>query len=152
MGSMDKFYLTGINRRINSDGTVTIHCRQCGRPIMRAVMPRIRTVSKCQVCILTEQGVLNAEELVKPKYLTTDPTMPPIPLTAEDDVYILYPEEASLREGKPSPSGGVVGTAKSFFRAISFALGLVNEKPPESKKMGRRQRGGGLYEREDEDK
>lgn len=95
---------------------------------------------------------MNAEELVKPKYLLTDPTMPPIPLTAEDAVYVLYPEEAMLREGKPSPSGGVVGTAKAFFRAISFALGLVDEKPPESKRIGRRQRGGGLYETEGDEK
>ena len=150
MGVLDKFYLTGINRRVNSDGTVTIHCRQCGRPIMKATMPRIRTVTKCQKCLLQEQGVVNAAELVEPQYLMTDPTMPPVPLTAEDDVYLLYPEEAVYREGKLPPSGGVVGTAKAFFRAVSFALGLTDEKPPESKKVARRQRGGGLYEREDE--
>lgn len=151
MGSLDKFYLAGINRRINSDGTVTIHCKQCGRPVMRATMPRIRTVTKCAVCVLTEQGVLGAADLIKPQYLLTDPTMPPIPITAEDPVYVLYPEEAMERKGKPAPSGGVIGTAKAFFRAVSFALGMTDQPVAVSKKTGRRQRTGGLYERDDEE-
>lgn len=150
MESMDKFYLAGINRKINPDGTITIHCRNCGRPIMKAAGARIRTVTKCQVCILREQGVLNAEELVKPKYVTTDPTQPPVPLTAEDDIYVLYPEEA-MNQGKLMPSGGVVGTAKSFFRAIGFALeNLASKVPVMSKRVARRQRAGGLYEKEEE--
>ena len=138
----------GIGPRQNADGTRTIYCKNCSRPIMRMVRPTVTSVSKCALCILREQGVEHPEQHVLASYVITDPMSPPIPLEQEDPVNILYPEEA-VAQGKIPASGGVVGTTKAFFRAVVGWFGQ-EERPqsvPLSKKITRQARSGGLYER-----
>lgn len=150
------FLWSGINvRRKNADGTTTVYCRQCGRPIVRMVRPTITTVSKCALCIAYEQGIPNPEKAVLPQYIIVDPTQPPIPLNEEDDpLEALYPELASeeAKKKKIPMVGGMVGTAKAIFRAIipESWLKPAEEQPKEvllSKTVTRKKRGGGLFER-----
>lgn len=108
----------------------------------------IRTVSKCALCIAREQGIKDPEKHIMPQYLMTDPSQPPIPLTEDDPVYALFPEEA-MNQGKTPPSGGVIGTVKAFYRAVVGWWNVPEEEPIPmlSKKITRQKRSGGLYER-----
>lgn len=108
---------SGLPRRINPDGTITIYCRNCQRPIARAVSPQIRTVQKCALCLAREAGVKDPEKHVLPSYVMFDPTQPPVPLEEGDPLLALYPE-TQMTEGKSVPSGGVMGTVKALFRAL----------------------------------
>lgn len=145
-------FVTGVPRK-NPDGTCTIYCRRCGRPIMRQARPQITTVTSCALCLLRDQGVENPEQHVLQSYLMTDPTAPPIPLEDTDPMMALYPEESVMKRGKLPPSGGVIGTVKSMFRAVVGWFGQeeeeakVENKELLSKKISKRKRSGGLWER-----
>jgi len=145
----DAGMMFALGPRRTPDGTQTIYCRQCSRPIARVARAPFRTVSKCSVCLAREQGIKDPEKHVLPQYLMTDPTQPPIPLTEEDPIYALFPEEA-MNQGKIPPSGGVIGTVKAFYRAV-VAWANVPEGEPVimsvAKKITRQKRSGGLYER-----
>jgi len=89
------------------------------------------------------------EQYIMPQYMITDPTQPPIPLSEDDPVYALYPEEA-MNRGKIPPSGGVIGTVKAFYRAVVGWWQTPETEPlvqTVSKKVSRVKRSGGLYER-----
>ena len=111
---------------------------------------QFRTVSKCQICILNEQGVLNPEEHVLPQYLQTDPTKPPIPLNAEsaDYLYDVFPDERP-EEGQLIPRSGVMGTVRSVFSAIGFFKEMVQEaakKVPKSRKIAEKKKRETLFD------
>lgn len=146
--SNDLGFMFALGPRRNPDGTTTIYCRQCSRPITRMARAPIRTVSKCALCIAREQGIKDPEKHIMPQYLMTDPSQPPIPLTEDDPVYALFPEEA-MNQGKTPPSGGVIGTVKAFYRAVVGWWNVPEEEPIPmlSKKITRQKRSGGLYER-----
>jgi hypothetical protein len=144
-------------RAINPDGTYSIYCQTCGREIMRAVHPQIRSIKKCAICVLKAQGVENPEDVVLAQYALPDPTKPPIPLdydvAAQSGVLLLYPDAVLEEQGLvTAQSGGVVGTVKSIFKALS----LFGSKPPQeikeeeeeplrSTELAREKRGTGLY-------
>jgi len=131
--------------RRNPNGSVSVYCRQCGREVVRAAQIRIRSIAKCAYCELVEKGITNPEDYVLPQYIMADPTKPPIPIGAEqeDAIFLMFPEEKV--EGKPTMSGGVVGTAKALFRAFGFGK---QEEPAktESRQVAERRRKGGLYD------
>jgi len=112
---------------------------------MKVVRPVIRTVSECKVCELTAQGVVDAEKLVTQQYVMSDPLSPPVPFNGDDPLFVLYPE-MEVEQGKIPPSGGVVGTVMSFFRALGLPKGPEGP-PPASKTIAKRNRSGGLYEK-----
>ncbi len=136
-------YLQHDVPRRNFNGQTSIYCRTCKREIARTADCRIRSVSKCAVCMLTEQGVKDAEKYVLPQYVMTDPTKPPIPLYAqmEDAEFEMFPEE---RDNRVKSSGGVVGTVKAIYRALGF--GREPEPTPPKSKITVRQRKTGLYD------
>ncbi len=120
-----------VGRARNPDGTVSVFCRTCGREIMRQIHPTIRSVTKCQICVLKAQGVVNAEDYVLAQYMMPDASKPPIPIDYDDSiaggVLLLYPEE-KMKQGDPIPqTGGIIGTVKSMFRT----LGFMQAKPAE---------------------
>ena len=126
--------------RRNYNGQTSIYCRQCGREIARTVDSRIRSVSKCAICVLKEQGVMDAEQHVLTQYVQLDPTKPPIPRDAEgeDSIFILYPEE---KDNRVRSSGGIIGTAKAVYRALGFGKEPDGEVPESRKTAVRRRRG-----------
>lgn len=135
-----------------NDGAVAIYCRKCGREIGVYARSQIRSVTKCQICMLKEQGVLNPEDHVLPQYvLSSDPNRIPVPLDIDHDggILLLYPEEKYENEGRLPQSGGVVGTVKSIFRAFGFGKPPeekeVEVNPPQSLVTARSKRGSGLY-------
>lgn len=99
-------------------------------------------MSKCAVCVLTEQGVKDAEKYVLPQYVISDPTKPPVPVDVALDnaEFQMFPEEQDTRVRNV---GGVVGTVKAVFRALGFGK---EEEPeaPESRKTAIRRRKGSL--------
>lgn len=116
-------------RARNPDGTTSVFCAKCGREIMRQTHPTIRSVSKCQICVLKAQGVVNAEDYVLAQYrLSNTPGGPPVPIDIDDSiasgVLLLYPEEA-MKAGEQIPQIGIIGTIKQAFRT----LGFMQEKP-----------------------
>lgn len=131
--------------RRNANGAVSVYCRQCGREVARAAQIRIRSIAKCAYCELLDKGITNPEDYVLPQYIMTDPTKPPVPIGAEgeDSVFLLFPEEK--QEGTPQMSGGIIGTAKSFFRALGFGKEEEIQKT-ESRQIAERRRKGGLYD------
>lgn len=138
----------------HTDGTISIYCRTCGRDIGRYARSAIRTVTKCQICLLKEQGVLNPEDSVLNQYvLSSDVDRIPIPLETSDElqsgVLLLYPEAQVEQEGILPQSGGIVGTVKSVFRAFGFGKPPEEKKievdPPQSLVTARSKRGSGLY-------
>lgn len=130
--------------RRNPNGAVSVYCRTCGREVVRAAQIRIRSIGKCAYCELLEKGIKNPEDYVLPQYIMADPTKPPIPVGAEgeDSVFLLFPEEKQETEMR---TGGIVGTAKNFFRALG--LGKEEPKPKtESRQIAERRRKDGLYD------
>jgi hypothetical protein len=113
-------------RSFNPDKTIGIYCRNCGREIIRVAQSTVRSVTKCQICLLKEQGVLNPEDAVLPQYiLSSDHNRIPVPIEAGQDdlqagVLMLYPEMALEETGQIPQSGGFVGTVRSMFRAFGF--------------------------------
>ena len=124
---MDYFHHDIPRRQIG--GLVGIYCRKCGREIARAAQAQFRSVSKCQICLLLEQGVKNPEEYVLPQYLQLDPTKPPVPLNADDAEYLyeVFPEERP-QEGEDIPLTGVMGTVKSAFKVIGLFKDIIAER------------------------
>jgi hypothetical protein len=132
-------------RARNPDGTTSVYCKKCGREIMRQVNAVIRTVTKCQLCVLKEQGIINAEDYVLAQYMLPDAGKPPIPIDIDDSiaagVLLLYPEER-LKRGDPIPqTGGVIGTIKSMFRTLGFQQAKPAAPEP-SKVMASEKRSG----------
>ena len=134
----------------NYDGTTSVYCRQCGREVIRQARALIRTVTKCQICIMKEQGIENPEDHVLAQYqLSQDANRIPVPLDLDDamssGVLILYPEARLEQDGVIPQSGGVVGTVKSIFKV----LGLIKPEDPvpvKSKETAVQKRKRGLYE------
>lgn len=140
----NRFWVKHEVRRRNPDGTTSIYCRKCGREIQRVVYASITSISKCQNCILKEQGVINSEDYVLAQYRMPDATKPPVPIDLDDSiaggVLLLYPEE-QLLPGDPIPqTGGIIGTVKSMFRTLGF-MQPKPEKPP-SKEIASEPRSG----------
>jgi len=135
---------------MHPDGTTSVYCRQCGREIIRQTRPVIRTVTKCQICILKEQGVENPEDYVLPQYyLSTDPNKLPIPIDAdmslEGGILVLNPpgSESTGMEKIPQ-SGGLFGTVRSLFKVLGFKP--QEKEKPVSQKVAKEKRTGGLYD------
>lgn len=125
----NRFWVRNETRRRNPDGTASIYCRKCGREIIRENHPNILSVTKCALCVLKEQGVVNAEDYILAQYRIPHEGMP-IPVDYDDSiaggVLLLNPEE-KLAEGVPIPQIGVIGTIKSMFRNIGFRKAPVVE-------------------------
>jgi len=121
----NRFWVRNEVRRRNPDNTVSIYCATCGREIMRAAQSQIGSVNKCALCVLKAQGVVNAEDYILPQYKIPS-TGFPIPLDYDDSlaagILMLNPEE-KLDPNQPIPQvGGIVGTVRSVFRVIGFAI------------------------------
>lgn len=138
-----------VGKALNPDGTTSIFCRKCGREIMRAVHPTIRTVTQCAICRLKEEGVLDPEDHVLAQYKLPDPSSPPVPIDIDDDlsagVLLLYPETKLAEDGRVPFSGGVIGTVRSIFRALGF-LQPEEKEPTPSKTIATNKRRKGLYD------
>jgi len=134
----NRFWIKHEVRKRNPDGTTSIYCRRCGREIMRAIHPTIMSVTKCQLCVLKEQGIINAEDYVLAQYKFPGPDKPPVPIDADDSiaggVLLLYPEEKMEQGAFIPPVGGIIGTVKQMFRTLGFALAKPAE-PPKSKQI-----------------
>lgn len=131
--------------RRSVDGMTGVYCQKCGREICRRNNTQFRSIAKCAICVLAENGIFDAESNVLPQYIMFDPTKPPVPLDAEGDSSILnlFPEEKVLFGRMPS-SGGVAGTAKAIFRALGFSKPVV-EKAPSQKTATKRRRESSLF-------
>ena len=134
-------------RITNPDGTTNIRCRLCTRIVARVSSPMITTVSKCQICILVEQGWAreDAEHVVLHQYFQGDLTKQPIPyIDPADEVVTLYPEES---QGNKKKKWGLL-------RPLFRVLGWLGEPEPASKPLSvsvsKRKRNKGLLEPEDE--
>ena len=120
-------------------GLSDIYCRKCGRLIARTPQAQFRTVSKCAICVLHEQGVKNPEDYVLAQYIQTDPTKPPVPLNAESPefMYEIFPDERP-QEGEQPKQTGVMGTIQSIFRVIGFGKQIAEKKKAEPLPKSRR--------------
>jgi len=122
----------------NANGQTSIYCRNCKREIARTVDSRIRSVSKCAICVLEEQGVMDGAKYVLPQYVMLDPTKPvPIGVEGDDAEFTMFPEE---KDNRVRSSGGVVGTAKALYRALGFGK-QEEQAPPESRKVAAKRKG-----------
>lgn len=116
---------------------------------MRAVNPLIKTISKCKICEMKEQGIENPEDFVLAQYyLSNDPNKLPTPIDTdvsnEGGILIMYPDEEP-KNGEPVPYvGGLFGTLKSFFRVRGFEQ--KKEEVTVSRDVAKRKRTGGLYD------
>lgn len=108
--------------------------------------PQFRTVTKCAICLLKEQGVENPEDHVLAQYyLSNDPNKLPIPIDADTSLeggILLLSKEDEV--DKLPIVGGLFGTVRSLFRAIGFTKPV--EEVPVSKDVAKRKRTGGLYD------
>ena len=135
---------------VRPDGLRSIFCRSCGREIQRAVNPQIRSVSKCAICVLKDQGVEHPEEhVLQQYYLSNDPTKMPTPIdgdmSQEGGILVLYPDvEKKDLQGNPIQTGGLVGTVRSLFRALGFAK-QPSEVPVSAETAKKKRAGEGLY-------
>ena len=125
--------------RRSVDGMTGVYCQTCGREICRRNNTQFRSIVKCAICLLKEQGVVDAEKAVLPQYIMFDPTKPPVPLDAEGDGVIvnLFPEERQDLGRIPS-SGGIAGTAKAIYRALGF--GKPKPQPQTAQKTATKRR------------
>lgn len=133
-------------RKTQSDGGAGIYCRQCGREITRQVNPQIRSVSKCAICVLKEQGVKNPEDHVLTQYyLSNDPNKLPVPIDADTSLEggILLLSKDDIVDKLPM-TGGLVGTVRSLFKALGFQK--APEEEVQSKEVATKKRTGGLYD------
>lgn len=95
-------------------------------------------MGKCAICVLEEQGVMDAAKHVMPQYVMLDPTKPiPFGVEGDDAEFAMFPEEKDTRVRS---SGGVVGTAKALYRALGFGK-QEEQASPESRKVAARRRG-----------
>lgn len=153
----NRFWLKHEFPRRNPDGSTSIYCAKCGREVMRSHTPRIRSVSKCALCVLKASGVemppgKQAEDYILAQYLIPGPDKPPVPIDLDDSiaagVLMLYPEERMATEGPIPQVGGIIGTIRSVFRTI-VPWKPKDEAPPPSKQIAKdlkqEARGGGLF-------
>jgi hypothetical protein len=126
--------------RRSIDGMTGVYCQTCGREICRRNNTQFRSIQKCAICVLAEQGIFDAESKILPQYIMFDPTKPPVPIDAEGDSVIvnLFPEEMQHAGQQAQSSGGVAGTAKSIFRAMGFLK--PKTVPTESQKVATKRR------------
>jgi hypothetical protein len=123
----NRFWVQNEVRRKNPDGSVSIYCRKCGREIIRNQgFTNFLSVTKCANCMLKEKGVINSEDFVLAQYRLPDSNSLPIPIDMDDSiaggVLLLYPDE-KIHDGEQIPqTGGIIGTVRSMFRTIGFAL------------------------------
>jgi len=113
---------------------------------MRAPYSQIRSITKCAICVLKEQGVVNAEDHVLTQYyMSNDPTRIPTPIDAdtslEGGILLLNKDDP---EDNTSQSGGFFGTVRSLFKAAGFMKDQA--EVPVSKEVAKRKRTGGLYD------
>ena len=135
---------------VNSDGTVSIYCRQCGREVARRLNSFITSISKCAVC----QGY--PEENVVAPYVQQNWHSAPIPRDADKDYLYLYGGLEDIQDGmglQPVREERI-GTVKTVFRALGNFLRASRSMPktespsqvtpeskaPESKKVAIRKR------------
>lgn len=136
-------------QRPNPDGTKTIWCRACGRPVARAHGALVSTVSECIVCQLVNSGRMTkaeAEEYTRLKYTQPNLMEPPRPLTnPEDEIITLYEDEAiETKHGK-------FGFLRPLFKVIAWIV-EPEEKPEEelpSVAAARRKKNKGLFSLEE---
>ena len=131
---------TSSRFRIRPDGTIPITCRKCGREIARRVASgqlTFSTIPECLVC----QGY--PEELVTQQYAQLDPTKPPVPRQEFDPVF-LYPEDLDSTDAPKGKSW--LGVLRPMFRALGFLKEEEEIVEPESKKVAKRKKTGGLFE------
>lgn len=117
---------------------------------MQVGNPTIRTITKCQICILKEQGIENPEDHVLTQYyMSNDPTRIPTPIDAdmsmEGGILLLtQDQEQDSEKGIIPQTGGFFGTVSSLFKTIGF--NQKKEEVPVSKDIAKRKRTGGLYD------
>lgn len=121
-GTQNPIFPVG-GRRPNSDGTVTIYCRQCGQPICKQQYRGFSTVDQCYQCN----------------------TGNPLPMTEQE-----FLEQALF--GEPdAPEKERVGLASYVFRAVGW-LKKVREKPSkETRNVLKRKKRRPLFSSEKED-
>lgn len=120
------------------DGLTPVYCRSCGREI--AIRNDSRIKSAIGVCC---QGLDIPEEYFTPQYVMTDPQGVPTPVNAEKAVFLLFPEEEMPDGALVKPvAGGIVGTAKSIYRALGFGKSREEREAelPKSKKIAKTRR------------
>ncbi len=137
-------------RRTDFQGNTSVYCRQCGREIWRQASPQVRTVTKCAICVLKEQGVVNPEDHVLTQYyMSNDPTRMPTPIDADVSLeggILLLQREENAKNGIIPQVGGFFGTVMGLFKTIGFLQG--KEEETVSKEVATRKRAGresGLY-------
>lgn len=108
-------------RRMNADGTVTIVCRICGKPLIRMMYAGF-TTARCSDCAgISTEGMITGA--------TTLPDGRVIYQAEQLGDAILYPEQPEMEK---------VGLTRAIFRALGF--GRPKEPKPaavESKKISR---------------
>ena len=122
-------------RRVNNDGTITIVCRVCGKPLYRGMYQGFSTAT-CSDCM----GV-STENVVTGGVTLPDGRVIYQPEQRADA--ILYTEKPELEK---------VGLARAVFRALGF--GRPKEpKPPEveSRKIAREKRRKPIFGPEEKD-
>lgn len=127
--------------RIRPDGTIPITCRKCGREIARRVASGQLTFSTINECLKC-QGY--PEEAITQQYAQLDPTKPPIPRDQFQDPVFLYPEDLDPKGAKAKTWLGVL---RPMFRAMGFLAEEEVEEVPESAKIAKKKRTGGLFEK-----
>ena len=111
----------------------------------------MRSIAKCAICVLREQGVTDPEKLVLPQYVALDPTKPPVPFGAENaEMYFdMFPEERPVEGETPPPTGGVMGTPRGVYRVMGFAKEIIKklaELRPKSRKVAERNERKSVFE------
>ena len=120
-------------RRVNRDGTVTVVCRICGKPLYRGTYQGFST-AKCSDCAGTSTEGVQTGAIILP-----DGQVVYQPQQYTDA--LLYPESPEIEK---------LGLARAVFRALGF--GRPKEpKPPAtaSKKMAREKRRKPIFGPED---
>lgn len=141
---------------VNSDGTVSIYCRKCGRAVARRLDTRVTSISECAVC----QGY--PEENVVSPYTQQNIYSAPLPREVEKDYLYLYGGLEDLSDGMSlqPKNPEAVGTVRTVFRALGNFLRGRREEPleaaqvapePESKKMAIRKRRRSIFSEPAED-
>jgi hypothetical protein len=121
-------------RRINSDGSVTVVCKVCGKPIYRGLYQGFST-AKCSDCAGTP-----TDDVITGATILPDGRVIYQPKAYTDS--LLYPEAPEVEK---------VGLARAVFRALGF--GRPKEPKPdqvESMKVAREKRRKPIFGPEDE--
>ena len=137
MGGFGLKRINGANL-VNSDGTVDVICRKCGRKVSRRLDSRVTSISECLIC----QGY--PEENVLAQYVQANPFSPPVPVNID---------QPSL----PIPGGNKIEDRVGLMSWVFKAIGLPRRKPAqegvqigESKKVAIRKKRKSVFEPEEE--